>query len=977
MVLLPTAPVARPQPLAPMQAAAATDALASLGPEPWPVDRAGAAQRLAALDLKDAVPVWLSDGLGDSPGALVAADHLGQALSRLGPLKTYAAPPAERAALLRPPDDKADDVAVTVERVAGDAAARLQVEAHGSGGETLARVPVAFDAKGLTGQAKLDVPADMRNRIARLELTPSQGVGGVVLLDERWKRRTAGILGSPGDEADQPLLAERYFLAKALAPYADLREGPIDDLTQGPLSLLVMPDTGRIDPGQRAKLEAWMDKGGVLVRFAGPRLAASGDELVPVPLRQGDRMLGGALTWQQPLKLAPFDPDGPVRRPADARGRARQPPGAGRAHAPTSRPRRWPRSRTARRLITQARHGKGLADPGPHHGQHGLELAAALGRVRRHAAPDHGRWRPGPAARPRAAVEPSMVLDGFGRLAALQGAVPPIPAESLAATPPAPDHPPGLYAPVRAASAGSDEQPARLALNLQPAVAAARAARPRDAGPGARALRPARRDRARALAALDRPAAGARRPPDRLWLRGLTPRLRGPATAAAVALLAAHAGPAAACWRPRRDDRLAELANETHLAYVITGDAEVDEISEAGLKGLTRVLEQRTAVEAAEPVAVDLGQGRAGAVPAALLADPARPPGPGARDRAPRADYLRHGGMILFDTRDGGDLAAGPGRGRPRRAAPGRACCQGLDLPPLEPVPVRPRADPRVLPAAGLPRPLGRPAGLGRPGGPGRERRRVRRSSSAPTTGPAPGRSTGHGRRALPVRAGRREPARDGLPLRRQPRDVCADRQLQDRPGPRPGSCSSGSANDAPSASPSPRTLPLVVLLAALGGPVLALALRLGARARGIGWRVLCPRPAARLPSPTRRCAASSASRSTTSSLLVDDRLAQPAPRATGRRRPPRRWTSLRARLAADPGLELREVDLAGDGRDGTPLFAALRQALAETDRARLGAVVALTDGEVARRPQDAERRPGARCTSCSPARRASATGGS
>ena len=70
VVLLPTAPVARPQPLALVQAAAATDALASLGPEPWPVDRAGTAQRLAALDLKDAVPVWLSDGLGDSPARL-------------------------------------------------------------------------------------------------------------------------------------------------------------------------------------------------------------------------------------------------------------------------------------------------------------------------------------------------------------------------------------------------------------------------------------------------------------------------------------------------------------------------------------------------------------------------------------------------------------------------------------------------------------------------------------------------------------------------------------------------------------------------------------------------------------------------------------------------------------------------------------------------------------------------------------------
>ena len=605
VVLLPTAPVARPQPLAPMQAAAATDALASLGPEPWPVDRAGAAQRLAALDLKDAVPVWLSDGLGDSPGALVAADHLGQALSRLGPLKTYAAPPAERAALLRPPDDKADDVVVTVERVAGDAAARLQVEAHGSGGETLARVPVAFDAKGLTGQAKLDVPADMRNRIARLELTPSQGVGGVVLLDERWKRRTAGILGSPGDEADQPLLAERYFLAKALSPYADLREGPIDDLTQGPLSLLVMPDTGRIDPGQRAKLEAWMEKGGVLVRFAGPRLAASGDELVPVPLRQGDRMLGGALTWQQPLKLAPFDPDGPfagLPTPEDARVSrqvlAEPTPNLSAATLATLE--------DGTPLITQSRHGKGrliLVHTSANTSWSSLPLSGVFVDVLRRIMD----LAPGAGGTPKGSVEPSMVLDAFGRLAPFKGAVPPIPAESLAATPPAPDHPPGLYAPVRAATAGSEEQPARLALNLQPAV-------PQLVPLDRATLGPA-------------PSPYARAPERELgpWLlsvalllaladlligyvmRGLTPRLRGPATAAAVALLLltpARPGLLAA----EGDDRLAELANETHLAYVITGDAAVDQESEAGLKGLTRVLEQRTAVEAAEPAAVDLAK---------------------------------------------------------------------------------------------------------------------------------------------------------------------------------------------------------------------------------------------------------------------------------------------------------------------------------------------------------------------------------
>src|SRR5262249_56271764 len=44
---------------------------------------------------------------------------------------------------------------------------------------------------------------------------------------------------------------------------------------------------------------------------------------------------------------------------------------------------------------------------------------------------------------------------------------------------------------------------------------------------------------------------------------------------------------------------------ETRLAYVITGDADVDRISKAGLQGLTLFLAQRTALEAGEPIGLD------------------------------------------------------------------------------------------------------------------------------------------------------------------------------------------------------------------------------------------------------------------------------------------------------------------------------------------------------------------------------------
>ena len=49
----------------------------------------------------------------------------------------------------------------------------------------------------------------------------------------------------------------------------------------------------------------------MLIRFAGPRLAERSDDLVPVPLRSGGRALGGALSWSEPQRLAPFEPGSP------------------------------------------------------------------------------------------------------------------------------------------------------------------------------------------------------------------------------------------------------------------------------------------------------------------------------------------------------------------------------------------------------------------------------------------------------------------------------------------------------------------------------------------------------------------------------------------------------------------------------------------------------------------------------------------
>ena len=54
-----------------------------------------------------------------------------------------------------------------------------------------------------------------------------------------------------------------------------------------------------------------MEGGGILLRFAGSRLAGAGDDLEPVALRRGGRTFGGSLSWDKPKPLAAFDKASP------------------------------------------------------------------------------------------------------------------------------------------------------------------------------------------------------------------------------------------------------------------------------------------------------------------------------------------------------------------------------------------------------------------------------------------------------------------------------------------------------------------------------------------------------------------------------------------------------------------------------------------------------------------------------------------
>ena len=167
-------------------------------------------------------------------------------------------------------------------------------------------------------EAAFDLPVELRNDIARLEISGERSAGAVQLLDKRWRRRAIGIVSGSTTDTAQPLLASTFYLTRALAPFADVRLGdrgaPQQAITQfldQKLPMIVLADVGTLSPEIRERLSAWIEQGGVLVRFAGPRLAQAEDDLVPVKLRSGGRSLGGSLTWEKPQHLASFAADGP------------------------------------------------------------------------------------------------------------------------------------------------------------------------------------------------------------------------------------------------------------------------------------------------------------------------------------------------------------------------------------------------------------------------------------------------------------------------------------------------------------------------------------------------------------------------------------------------------------------------------------------------------------------------------------------
>lgn len=664
--------------------------LRAFRPKPWPTDRAATATAIDQMQVDpSAYAVWLSDGLEDE-----GTPRLTERLRRFDGLQVLLPDQAATPLLLLPPAAEGRDLKVRALRPVADGPRKTAIQASDEQGRVVARIDLDFAASATQGEGVLVAPAELRNRMARLDIETQGGAGSTILLDERHRRRPVAILGERSTAGGQPLLQEIYFLERALDPYVSLSIGDRESVLTRNTAVLLIPDGAAPSANDREEIAKWIERGGVAVRFAGPNLAQGSDNLVPTPLRLGDRALGGVMSWGEPSALAEFPPNSPflgIPIPKDVRISQQvlaEP-------TPDLADKTWARLADGTPLVTAEKRGQGylvLMHTTANTGWSNMSLSGLfVNMLQRLVTLSRGVAGDGV----NKALKPWRTLDGFGRLGAPPAGIQMLPADAGETFLPKPSSPPGLY---------GDEN-AQVAFNIggriqppKPLVLPSGVTTDRLSEGGETDL-----SRWFLLGALLLLLADLL---ISLWLRGLLPRaLRlGRAAPAALLLAAAIAGapdvqaqqlqppqrPTQASTPQERpgpppltEEQALKGSLDMRLAYIITGDKEVDDISKAGLEGLSEILRNRTSVEPADPVGLDLERDEPRLYPLIYWPVTSTQPALSPRAQAALDRYLRTGGIIFIDTRDQQMSFDRPAGGNPDL----KRLLAGVETPPLQTMP--------------------------------------------------------------------------------------------------------------------------------------------------------------------------------------------------------------------------------------------------------------------------------------------------
>ena len=662
--------------------------LPGLAPTPWVPDASKMQTALQGLNDQPFDSLWLSDGLAQTGRAALLS-----ALQNRGDVEVIE---TEQTLFALEPAKLSDGI-ITLHaiRLPNTVDQSVTIRAHGTDpngrSQIFSTITTAFTESTTRIPVQFSLPIELRERVSRFDIVGQTSAAGVSLTGNSLLRREVALISEGADREGLELLSPLHFIAKAYAPSAELLSGDLTTLLPANPDLVVLADIAKLSTTEETALGQWVAEGGLLLRFAGPRLATSDlsrtteHPLMPVRLRAGGRTVGGAMSWGAPKSLAAFAPNSPffgLEIPNDVRVSAQvlaQPD-------PSLSQRVIAMLADGTPLVTRKQSGKGqivLFHVTANAEWSSLPLSGLFVQMLERLSQSVAGSEPDMKSLQGTIWQPSQMLSAQGQLepaTRLAG----IAAEKLFDAPLSAEIRPGLYTHAK-------EQVARNVI-----------------GPDSRLL----------------PAIW----PNGTNLRGLSDRLETPlggwclilallillvdvlatlslsgrlvSTVAVLCLLATLSSTGPACAQddgaeartPATNgnagaavsEKAWQASSELTLAYVVTGNSKVDAISKAGLNGLSQTLFARTSVEPAAPVGLDLERDMLMFYPLLYWPITADQPTPSSKAYRKLNAFLKSGGMIVFDTRDG-DIA-GFGTSSPNSLRL-QKITYGIDIPALEPMP--------------------------------------------------------------------------------------------------------------------------------------------------------------------------------------------------------------------------------------------------------------------------------------------------
>lgn len=296
----------------PMPASSALALIKNIEPNPWNADYAHIYEYLKSVNIDTSIHTfWIGDGLN-----YPEIEKLLRLIQSQGGLTYFRPSPEDFAIYVKIADARLDADGSSVIRIDGpkekNALYPITIQAIAKDESVVYQRKFDLEPDDFPQTIALDIPQNLPPKVTKFRIAEIQSAATTYLTHTGFVRRNVGIVSDTVEGSETPFIDSDYYLQRALQISSNVVTGTIQDILDLESDVIILPDIGGMPTSVLNDLEAWVRNGGILIRFAGPAMAAASETfLTPVRLQQNIRSLDGDLSWNTPLAISKLSEKSP------------------------------------------------------------------------------------------------------------------------------------------------------------------------------------------------------------------------------------------------------------------------------------------------------------------------------------------------------------------------------------------------------------------------------------------------------------------------------------------------------------------------------------------------------------------------------------------------------------------------------------------------------------------------------------------